>query len=318
MARILVTGARGLLGSNLILQSSEAHQVVAASRSGGISLPGVVSHVADLTDRAAARRLVEAASPEWIVHCAAATDVDACETDPDGALRVNRDAARNVAEAASRSRLAYISTDCVFDGERGDYAEANNPSPISVYGETKLAGEQAVVAVHPDALVIRTNLYGWNALPKQSLAEWFLARAEAGVRSPGWSDVRSTPILVNDLAEIILQLLASGKTGVYHVGGRTCVTKLDFGRRVATTFGLDPDSIEPSRLDDARLTARRGRNLCLRGDRLERDLEIRLPDVDHGLARFRQLREVGWVDRLRGLIAETDGVALGTKENGLP
>lgn len=316
MARILVTGAGGLLGSNLVLQASAAHPVAASSFSGGIALDGVESHVADLTDPAAVRSLIDAAAPDWVIHCAAATDVDACEADPEGAFRLNRDAAGFLARAAGGTRFAHISTDCVFDGERGDYAEDDEPTPVSVYGRSKLAGEQAVVEAHPGALVIRTNIYGWNARPKQSLAEWFLARTEAGLRSPGWSDVRSTPILVNDLSEIVLALLEAGASGVFHVGGETCLSKLEFGRRVAATFGLDPSAIVESRVADAGLSAPRGRNLCLRAERLKRELGIRPPSVDQGLERFRRLRDHGWVDRLHSLTAETGGVAMDAKEGG--
>lgn len=314
MARLLVTGASGLLGSNLVLQAREEHEVVAASYRGRVRLTGVTAHTADLTDPEAARRLVETAAPDWIVHCAAATDLDACQGHPEWAFRVNRDAAGHLALAAAGAAFVYISTDCVFDGASGGYREEAETAPISVYGDSKLAGERAVLHAQPRALIIRTNIYGWNAQPKQSLAEWFLTRTEAGLRSPGWSDVSSTPILVNDLGEIVLSLLVAGKTGIYHIGGRTCLTKLEFGRRLVATFGLDPLQIESSHLDDAGLAAPRGRNLCLDGARIERELGIQLPGVTQGLVRFRRLREDGWVDKLHEMVAEGDPRPAATKE----
>lgn len=314
MARLLITGASGLLGGNLVLQAREEHEVVAASLRGRLRLDGVSAHAADLTDPEAVRRLVEDAAPDWIIHCAAATDLDACEEKPDWAFRVNRDASANLALAAGRAAFVYISTDCVFDGATGGYREEAPTAPISVYGASKLAGERAVLHARPQALVLRTNIYGWNAQPKQCLAEWFLVRTESGLRSPGWSDVTSTPILVNDLGEIVLSLLAAGKTGIYHVGGRTCLSKLEFGRRVVSTFGLDPLQIESSRLEDAGLMAPRGRDLCLDGARIERDLGIRLPSVDQGLIRFRRLREDGWVERLHAMVADSDPLPAATKE----
>jgi len=306
LARLLVTGASGLLGANLVLETFETHQVTAVSLAHPVRVAGVTSYRMDLTDRRATGALVAEAAPEWIVHCAAATDVDGCERDPGMAQRLNRDMAEHVAAAAREHGAAFVflSTDAVFDGATGDYDETAEPRPISVYGSTKWAGEQAVLRAHPQAIIVRTNIYGWNAQPKESLAQWFLRRCQEGIRSPGWTDVSSTPILVNDLAGVILRLLATGGAGMYHVGGSTCLSKHDFGRRVAAAFDFDPDLIAPALVREAKLLAPRALNLCLRCDKTESMLGARLPTVDEGLARFRKLRGEGWVRRLKEAVAE--------------
>jgi dTDP-4-dehydrorhamnose reductase len=305
LARLLVTGASGLLGANLVLEAMGSHQVTAVTHSHPLKIPGVVAYRADLADGEAARALIAEAAPEWIVHCAAATDLDGCEFDPVMAHRLNRDMAGHVAAAASSQEAAFvlISTDAVFDGLEGNYAETADPNPLSVYGRSKLEGERAVLEAHPQAVVVRTNIYGWNAQAKQSLAEWFLHRCRNGIRSPGWTDVWSTPILVNDLASIILRLLASGHGGIYHVGGATCLSKHDFGRRVAAAFDLDPNLIESASIQRAGLAAPRARRLCLRGEKIEAVLGVRLPTVKEGLERFRRMQDDGWPRRLRGALA---------------
>ncbi len=304
MARVLITGASGLLGANLVLAWRERHEVVAACHRHPIHLPGVPTLRADLSRPGEAERVVVEAAPDWVVHTAAATDVDACEADPEMAFRLNRDMAGAVAAAAAGAgaRLAHISTDAVFDGQRGDYREEDEPRPINVYGRSKWEGERAVLAAHPQALVVRTNIYGWNAQSKRSLAEWFLANLEAGRTCGGFVDVWVTPILVNDLADLLARALEKGLQGVLHLAGGECVSKYEFGRRLAQIFGLDGDLIRPISVEEAGLRAPRPKRLCLDGDRARRQLGCPLPDMDEGLDRFRRLREAGYPESLKRLI----------------
>jgi len=246
--------------------------------------------------------------PEWVVHCAALTDVDACEGDPEAAFRLNRDMARTVAEAAwdSGAGLVHISTDAVFDGEGGPYREEDEPKPVNVYGRSKLEGEQAAAAAHARALIVRTNFYGWNAQPKHSLAEWFLERLGRGEETPGFVDVRITPILASDLALLVLKVMETGLRGTYHVGGGECVSKYEFGRMVAEVFGFDPGLVRPASVGEARLRARRPKRLCLDGSKAEQALAVRLPGVREGLERMKEELDQGVREALTRLCcAET-------------
>ena len=293
MATILITGAGGLLGANLVLDGlASGHRVIAVDHQYPIRHPEADSLAADLCQAGAAESILAAKRPDWVIHCAAATNVDGCEADPAMAFRLNRDMAEAVARGAraAGSRLVHISTDAVFDGERGGYREEDVPSPINVYGQSKLEGEQVVAAADPQALIVRTNLYGWNAQDKQSLAEWFLSNLEAGKRCRGFTDVWFSPILVNDLGRLLFAMLEAGLAGVYHVAGGECVSKYDFGVRVARVFGLDGSLVEPAGVARAPLKARRGSNLCLSTEHSATALGMKMPDVATGLLKFRALR----------------------------
>jgi len=259
---------------------------------GDLSLPGE------------ADRIMENSKPDWIVHCAAASDVDDCEREPETAFRLNRDMARLVAQAArdAEVRFIHISTDAVFDGARGDYSESDPANPINIYGQSKLEGEQAVMEVNPEALVVRTNFYGWSALPGKGLAEWFLANLESGDDCYGFSDISIAPILVTDLADLLLRMLQKGLQGPYHVPGAECVSKHEFGVRLAKTFDLNSDGIRSASVQMAGLRAPRAHRLCLRGEKVEQDLGIRLPSLDEGLDRFMAQRESGYSEHLRILL----------------
>ena len=305
MARILVTGASGLLGANLVLEAADAgHQVIAASHIHPVASGEVETCVADLIRPGEAQRLLEASWPEWVIHCAALTDLDLCETNPSLAYRLNTEMAGAVARACQvvGARLLHISTDAVFDGRRGGYVEEDVPAPVNVYGKSKLAGEEEVTRADPAALIVRTNFFGWSAQATRGLAEWFLSGLEDGRERPGFTDVWVTPILVNDLSRLLLKMLEAGLSGVYHVPGADCVSKYAFGARLARAFGLDPMLVTRASVEGGQLAARRGRQLCLQAIRLLRAIEIDLPGLDDGLTRLRDLRRTGFLDRLRGLV----------------
>ncbi len=261
---------------------------------------------ADLTDKEAVQELISRFKPAWIVHCAAATDVDRCEEHPLEAKLVNVEMPRRLAVEASRigAAMVYISTDSIFDGATGNYAEEGTPTPLNVYAQSKLDGEKAVLAELRDALIIRTNIYGWNALNKLSLAEWILSRLASDQPVPGFVDVLFTPILVNHLSDIILDMMGLSFSGVYHVAGSQSCTKHQFATEVADVFGYDENLIQPVSITSIGLRARRPVNPTLKTDKVCKALDIRLPDVRSGLVRFKSLRDSGFVSKLKGLLKE--------------
>jgi dTDP-4-dehydrorhamnose reductase len=305
VTKLLITGAGGMLGANLVLDALAAgHEVVAVDFLHPVLHPEIESVTADLTRPGSAMAVFAAHQPEWAIHCAAATDVDACEADPETAFRLNRDMAGQVAMAAQAVgvRLVHISTDAVFDGQRGGYTEEDLPHPINVYGESKLEGERAVLGEYPGALIVRTNIYGWNAQAKQSLAEWFLARLEAGQETVGFTDAWFTPILVNDLNDRLLRMLERGLHGVFHVAGRECISKYEFGKRLAEMRGVDATLLHPVSRGASGLRARRGSNLCLDCQKAAAALAGPLPGVVQGLSHFLQLARDGHATALKSMI----------------
>ncbi|MGH2621205.1 MAG: sugar nucleotide-binding protein, partial [Anaerolineales bacterium] len=126
--------------------------------------------------------------------------------------------------------------------------------------------------------------------PKRSLAEWFLERLETGDSCPGFTDIFFSPLLAQQLGQAILDLLAVGASGLYHLPGRTCLSKYEFGVRLAEEFELDPARIRPMRVGEAKLTAARPKRLCLNGEQVESVLGRRLPELESGLRDLRESR----------------------------
>ncbi|MDK1045986.1 MAG: SDR family oxidoreductase [Anaerolineales bacterium] len=308
--RILITGASGLLGSNLVLAASDAgHHVMATSRTRPVQLDGVEWREADLIDPEGAGALLAEMQPDGVIHCAAATDVDQCEDDPNWAFALNRDVARHIAVSAREvgSGLVHISTDAVFDGSPGPHAETDEARPINVYGESKLAGEQAVGEVHPQAAIIRVNFYGWSPPGRYSLAEWFLENLRQGKPRPGFTDIVISPLFVNQLAGLLLSVLEAGLSGIYHIASHDAISKYELGVRLAQAFELDSSLIHPANSERAGLRAARPKDLSLRVGKIERGLETRMPDTNVGIADLRRLEHAGYRERLEALLLEHAG-----------
>ncbi len=290
---ILVTGASGLLGANFIQVARVAGRpLVAQFHQHPIEDPGMTSIAADLTDAGAVVGLFEQARPAWVVHCAAAANVDWCEQNPDQAHRINVEASRKVAREARRAgaRLVHISTDTVFDGVHGSYAEDDLVSPINVYARTKADAEIAVCQELGSALIVRTTFYGSTPQPKPNVGEWLVNELSAGRSVMGFTDMIFSPLLVDQLSGLLLEMMDRCAPGVYHVAASDSCTKYDFARRMARAFRLDESLVRPLTCDEVPRPARRPRNVSLDTGKIGRALGRKMPTVDEGIAAFRDLR----------------------------
>jgi dTDP-4-dehydrorhamnose reductase len=229
--RILVTGAGGQLGSDLIEVFAD-HQVL-----------GVPHQRLDVADREAVLTLVTSERPTAIVHAGAWTAVDACEADPDRALRVNALGTRHVAEAASRvgARVCYVSTDYVFDGTKSEpYVEWDTPNPRSVYGMSKLGGERELA---PSSTIVRTS---WVAgRHGQNMVKTILRLAGEHEELSFVSDQRGNPTFTEDLARAIRLLVVERRPGLFHVTNQGSVSWFEFAVAVFEAAGLDPKRVRP-------------------------------------------------------------------------
>jgi dTDP-4-dehydrorhamnose reductase len=307
---ILVTGASGLLGANFISTALQRGKtLVAVSHEHPLQLLGIEHVSANLVDRCKVNELVQSIQPAWIVHCAALTNVDWCQCHPKETWGVNVEISKHLATAARSigARMVYVSTDSVFDGRVGNYNEADLPKPLNVYGESKLAGEKAVLEELQQSLIVRTNIYGWNAQDKASLAEWMFDRLEGGQCVPGFRDVIFTPILVNDLSEIILDMMEHRLRGVHHVAGSQPCSKYEFALQLASAFGLERELVQPQSLADSNLLAPRPKRTSLQTTKVSGALGRKMPDVQSGLQRFKALRDSGFVRKLKGFTAPNHG-----------
>ena len=293
--KILITGISGLLGLNAALALRGSHQVVGTYRDHPVHIDDVTSFRIDLQDSIATERILASSSPDLVIHAAGLTNVDACEASPALAYALNAESARSVAAAARRvsARLIHVSTDHLFDGEHAMSRESDLPQPLNVYAQTKLAAERLVIAEHPDALVVRTNFYGWGHPHRQSFSDWIISALRDGRTLTMFHDVYFTPILVNDLVDAMMKLAALGASGVCHVAGGERLSKHDFALALARQFTLDEGLLQPVSVSGFGFKARRPRDMSLDTTRVSTLLGHVMPNVEDGVQRLKVLESLG-------------------------
>jgi dTDP-4-dehydrorhamnose reductase len=241
--RIAITGAGGQLGRYLVQAIADAGaQPIGLGHHEG---PGV-DHVVDITDRDATARAIAAARPDVVIHGAAMTDVDGCETDPERADRINHLGTRHVAEAAAAAgaHLVAVSTDFVFAGDDPPYGEDDPTNPISVYGSSKRDGELAVLEVSDRFAIARTAwVYGGAGkhFPR-SILNLLAARPTIDVVN----DELGNPTFAGDLAVALVQLAGLRAAGIHHLTNEGVASRFELARAVASLAGEDPERVRPT------------------------------------------------------------------------
>lgn len=288
MSGLLVIGASGLLGSRLMSQAPRRFKTV------GCCNPAVdgesferLEHL-DIGSKDEVERLFEKVRPEVVILAAAMTNVDGCEKNPPLALRVNAKGPEYVANCCKRTkaRLVHVSTDYVFDGEKkGRYTEKDAPNPISVYGSTKLAGENAVLSILPDAVIARPAvLYGWNPIKsKDNFVTWVLRKLRNNEPATLFEDQYTSPTFADDLANTLLDIAERDVSGIWNVSGPDCINRPACGRIIAKTFGLDESLIVPVPSESVPLPAKRPKRTCLDVSKVEKLLKRKMVSFEEGI-----------------------------------
>jgi dTDP-4-dehydrorhamnose reductase len=286
---VLVIGGSGLLGQHLVGEAKARSLPVRATYSGE-AIPGGLRM--DLANLVRVIETLRRLRPNIVLLAAAMTDVDGCETNRDYAAVVNAEAPGEIAKACAslRARLVHFSTDYVFDGSvKVPYSERSAPKPLSVYGRTKLAGEQKVREALPTALLLRTSAnFGWNRMRRKTNAvTWILDKLRRNESVPLFTDQWISPSYVPEVARIAFDLLDRRAEGIFHVASKGCLSRLEIGQAVCQTFRLPEALLKPTRLSDMHLKAPRPPRTCLATAKIERFLDMRVPSFADSLVHMR-------------------------------
>jgi dTDP-4-dehydrorhamnose reductase len=278
----VVTGSSGLLGRRLVSVLSGEYEVMGIDR----YVPeGQKDLAVDITQRERTLESIVGMGPSVVVHTAAETDVDRCETERDLARRINVEGTANIADACVEvgAKLILVSTDYVFDGNKGNYAETDEPNPISFYGITKHEAEQIAASTSPNSLIIRTSvLYGWHPV-KLNFVTWILKGLRDRQTLRVVYDHINSPTFADNLARAIHKAIERNSQGMLHIAGSERISRFDFARRVARRFDLDESLLIPVQMKDLSWVARRPRDSSLDVGKAEKELGIELLGVDEGL-----------------------------------
>jgi len=282
---ILVLGSSGFLGSYLgYALPKMGHEVSGVSRNpvAYFSANQVRGGLDDYTE------MIRSGAYQLVINCVAVASHEACESDPEMAETVNGKFPGIWASVAAPAgaRFVHFSTDAVFDGSRAElYTETDETAPESVYGKTKVQGEQAVLAANPAALVMRVNLFGWSRSQKSGILDFFMNGFTHRTPITGFKDYVVSSMYVGDLTEAMMELVERGASGVFHAVSSTPLSKYDFGLTVASSAGLPADSMAMGSLTDATGLAPRGHNLSLSTAKIEKVVGRAMPTSEAGVQR---------------------------------
>ena len=297
---VLVTGGNGLLGTKTLeMLLQEGRTAMSASLEPEASngfLGAFPYHQLDITDPAAVRGLLVSLKPDAVVHTAAFTAVDACETQRELSRKVNVDGTANVAMACREvgARMVHISTEYVFDGDAGPYSEEDRPNPISYYGLTKLESERAIQANCADWVIARTTiLFGHAPNVRPSFVHWLIEKLRQGESVRIVDDQVGSPTLADNLVEMLLALLDSGRREIYNTVGDAVIDRYGFSVIAAGLFDLDASLIQRIKTADLRQPAPRPLRAGLRMDKFKKDFPaVHVLTAQEALLRFRsQLKQ---------------------------
>ncbi len=281
----LVIGASGCLGGILYAEFGKLGPVSGTYCSHPVD--GLI-HL-DITDPGEVRAVLDRVQPQLVLQPAAQPNVEGCEENPAESYRVNVAGTRNVVQAlrGSSAKLVFFSTDYVFDGTAGPYAEDDPPSPIQVYGRHKLEAERLIQETLPNHLILRVHgVFGWERQGKNFVMR-LIQTLRHGKTMAVPSDQMGSPTYAPNLSDALRELVAMDARGIYHITGSTFIDRYSFARLIAEVFALDASRIIPKTTAELGQKAPRPLKSWLGIDKARRELRTRLWSAEEALRDMR-------------------------------
>lgn len=302
-SHILITGGSGLLAINCAAILRDRYTVVLGLHKRSVALGGVDTRGIDLESPDSLASTITECRFDLVIHTAGFTSVEGCEANPDLANHINVTLAMNVARACADAGvpLAHISTDHLFSGDVKCVSEDWPVAAKNVYGRTKAEAEIKVLQENPGALVIRTNFYGWGSSYRRSFSDTVLDALRSGKEIALFKDAYYTPILIEALAEALIDLVKRGARGIFHVVGDERLSKYEFGLKIADEFCLDTSLIRPVLMAEQTSLVTRPFDMSLSNQKVCNLLGRSLGDVKEHIARLYQQEQSGFAQELRCL-----------------
>jgi len=302
-SRVFITGGSGLLALNWAMAIKEQSEVTLGIHDRKIAPAGINTKKVDIESVDNIIRAFDVLQPQIVIHTAGLTNVEQCEADSELAKHINVKLATNVAQACAKLNLSlvHISTDHLFSGETSLVDENHPLSPVNVYGKTKAEAESRVLEVNPEALVIRTNFYGWGTSYRRSFSDMVIQALRSGKELTLFEDVTYTPILAETVAKSVHDLINLKAAGIFNVVGDDRLSKHDFGLKLAQEFNLNANLIKSGFITNRKSLIRRPHDMSLSNQKAKNMLGRKIGGVDEQIARLNQQEQNGLAQELQRL-----------------
>lgn len=287
--KVLLTGSNGLLGqalTTLLLRETNYELILTSAEDKSFLDLGLKYEKLDITAKEDVKKMVAFFEPDVIVNCAAFTNVDLCETERELSWRINVDGVKNLIIACRKenSRLIHISTDYIFDGKNGPYTEESTPNPVSFYGRSKLAAENAITTSTISYTILRTMvLYGTGTNVKPNFAIWMINSLKKNDPIRIVDDMIGNSTMVDDLAHAVLKSIEKKLTGIFNIAGPDIISRYDFAMILCDVFKFDKRMISKIKTKDLQQAAQRPLNSGLTTYKAESQMGFKTMDTLEGL-----------------------------------
>jgi len=292
--KVLVVGGGGQLGTKIVEQAKDRFEVYATYLTRKPLLNESKILQIDKTNREGIVTLFQKLKPEVMIDTAALHNVDYCETHKDEAWTVNVEGTRNVADACKRhnAKIIFISTDYIFDGVKGNYLEDDAANPINYYGVTKLEAEKLIAQTCSNYAIARPSvIYSYVPSTQResssgkplNFAMWLTQKLRNKESVKIVTDQYSSPTLADNLAQALLKLGESEKTGIYHTAGGTRLSRYEFALKIARKLNLDEALVAPIATHQLKQIAKRPLDSSLNVEKAQKDLKLKMLTIDEAL-----------------------------------
>lgn len=281
--KYFITGGSGLLGERLATVAKDNDELTLVHNSN----PTDNSIKCDITNEKEVKESIEKENPDVIIHCAAMTNVDLCEDETELAYKVNGDGTGYLAKAANDidAKIIYVSTDFVFDGQRGYYKEDEKVNPLGIYAKSKYDGEVQLEKYSDNWAIARVSvLYGWHS--RLNFTTWVIEQLRQKNEINIVTDQINSPTLADNAAEAIFKIAEKDKNGIFHTAGNDAINRFDFTKKIADAFDLDDSLINPTTSTQFVQKAPRPRDSSLNVNKVEKELDMKMETCSESLKRM--------------------------------
>lgn len=274
MKKVVFFGGSGLLAVNWAKKICRDYEVYLIMHKRKIQLPEVKVIHFNEDFESSITNFISILRPDIIFNCAALTNVEFCELNPLMASEINTTLPKKLGLIAKKidAKFVHISTDHLFDGEKKIYSEEDQVSPLNQYAKTKAAAEKEVLSIDENALIIRTNFYGWGLSYRKSFSDFIVEGLRNKTDLQLFNDVSYSPIYIGELVRLIHLALEKNCVGIYNIVGSEIISKYDFGIAVAEVFDLSNKSISSSLIERKKGLVLRPKNMALSNEKLLKKL----------------------------------------------
>ncbi len=292
---MLVIGGSGLLGYKL-LEKANNFELYSSYNKNSIKSKNTEIIKINITNKENCQKIIEL-KPDIIVNTAAMTNVDYCEQFKDNAYDVNVNGTKNLAKVAQHlgCKFIHISSDAVFSGEKNGYTEEDKPNPINTYGKTKLESEEIASKVSNHLILRPSVLFGWipfnyiqsrdDSIKTINFGLWVVDQLYKNNKMSIVNDQINTPTLADNLAENIIEIIKKDLTGTFHLSGLSCISRLDFSKKIAKTFGYSDNLISSISSEKLKQIAPRTLESCLKCHKIVQN-GVNLLNIDQSIKKM--------------------------------